>query len=187
MTRNITAAFRTELNAESLRPAVLVKGGFDSGDLNLWTGVGDIVFDGDTYQGTGNLLNIEQIQETQKLQANGVVFVMNGAVDALVSIALSESYQWRPISAWLAVLDEDFQLIADPHKIFSGKMDVMEISDNGEASTIAVNAESNLIDLQNSRETRYTNEDQLARFPGDVGLQFMPNNSDVEITWGSGQ
>ncbi len=185
MGRDVTTAFNDEITASHLRPAVLLKGSFDSGDLNLWTGIGDLSFAGDTYLGAGHLLDMQPIKETQKIQANGAVFSLAGCIDALVSIAMSEEYQWRPIAAWLAVLDTNYQLIADPHKIFAGKMDVIEIADNGDSSTIALNAESNLIDLKNNKERRFTHEDQLAAFAGDLGLEFMPTNSDVEITWGA--
>lgn len=186
MTRSVTTAFGNEIAASNLRPALLIKAEFDSGDLNLWTGYDEIVYAGDTYTGGANVLSIDTVKETQKLQANGMTFGLNGVDTSIISIALTEEYQWRPISMWLAVLDEDYQLIADPKKIFAGRMDVMEISDEGNVATVAVNAESNLIDLKDSRERRYTFEDQINEYAGDLGLEFMPTNSDVEITWGAG-
>lgn len=185
MARDITTAFENEINAAHLRPAVFVKGEFDSGDINLWSGVGNITYSGDTYLGAGQLLNFNPVKETQKIQANGVEFTLNGCVDSLVSIAMNEEYQWRPISTWLGVLDDDFQIIANPYKIFAGKMDIIEIVDTGENSAITVKAESNLIDLKDTKERRYTHEDQIAEFTGDLGLEFMPTNADVEITWGA--
>ena len=186
MTRDVTTAFSDEIEASNLRPALLIKAEFDSGDINLWTGYDEITYDSDTYIGGANILSVDNVKETQKLQANGMKFGLDGLNSSIISIALTEEYQWRPISMWLAVLDEDYQLIDDPKKIFAGKMDVMEISDEGDTSSIVVNAESNLIDLKDSRERRYTFEDQINEFAGDVGLEFMPTNRDVEITWGSG-
>lgn len=186
MTRSVTTAFNDEIIASNLRPALLIKAEFGSGDLNLWTGEGEIVYDGDTYTGARNILGIKEVKETQKLQANGMDFSLSGIDTSIISIALNEEYQWKPISMWFAVLDVDYQLIADPKKIFAGKMDVIGISDEGDTANVTVTAESNLIDLKDSRERRYTYEDQIDAFPGDVGLQFMPTNSDVEITWGKG-
>lgn len=184
MARDITTAFENEVNSTHLMPALFIKAEFDSGDLNLWSGHTDITWDGDVYLGAGKVLTVNSIKETQKIQANGAEFTMNGCVDALVSLAMSEEYQWRPISAWLGILDTDYTIIADPYKIFSGKMDVIEIADTGKDSIITVRAESNLIDLKETKERRYTHEDQIAEFAGDMGLEFMPTNADVEILWG---
>lgn len=186
MTRTVTTAFEDEIEAKELRPALLIKAEFDSGDLNLWTGYGDIVYAGDTYTGGGNVLSIDAVKETQKLQANGMNFGLTGVDSSIIAIALTEEYQWRPLSMYLAVLDEDYALIADPKKVFAGKMDVIEISDEGETANIGLAVESNLIDLKDSKERRYTHEDQIAEFAGDLGLEFMPTNADVEITWGAG-
>ena len=86
---------------------------------------------------------------------------------------------------WFAVLNPDFSIIADPYKIFSGRMDIMEITDSGNDSSIVLNAENNLIDLKENRERRYTPEDQKRYFTGDLGLDFVPNIQEIEILWGS--
>lgn len=186
MARLVTNEFAQELDADLLRPALLVKAEFKNGDLCLWTGNKDISFNGDNYIGAGQLLGISGISETQKLQANNLVFSLSAMPTSLISIALSEEYQWQPISMWFAVLDKNFNLINDPYLIFAGKMDVLEISDDGETGSITISAENNLISLKDAKERRYTQEDQMAYFPGDKGLEFMPTNSDLEITWGAG-
>jgi hypothetical protein len=184
MARDITTDFETELTSKVLRPALFVKAEFPSGDLNLWTGRGERTIGADTYYGSGNVMAIEEVKETQKLQANGLAFTLSGIDSALISAALTEEYQWQPITMNFAVLDEDLQII-DTYQMFSGKMDVIEIEDTGETSNFRLNAESDLIDLTNSRERRYTNEDQQNEFAGDLGLEFMPTNADTVITWGN--
>lgn len=184
MARTLTAAFQAETEAVLLRPGLLVKAEFDSGDTLMWTGNKDLSFGGDTYLGVGDFLGVGPVQETQQLVANGVQFVLTGIKSSLVSIALTEKYQWRPITMWFAVFDTSGALIADPYKTFSGKMDIMEITDNGTTSTITLNAENNLIDLKDSKERRYTPEDQKAAFAGDLGLDFVPLIQDVQINWG---
>ena len=68
MTRSLTAGMVTEATAPSLRPILLVKIAFDSGDLNLWTGIGDLVFSGDTYTGAGDLLAFSPVEESDDLR-----------------------------------------------------------------------------------------------------------------------
>jgi len=185
MSRDITAGFEAEIEADELRPALLVKLEFGSGDVLAWTGVGDLIYDSETYTGLGNFLTISPVQESQKLEANGLQFVLSGVNSSLVSLALTEDYQWRPISLFFAVLDADYSLIADPYQLFKGRMDIMEITDDGNESTIALNAENILIDLKESKERRLTPEDQIRYFPNDKGLNFVPTVQDIELAWGT--
>lgn len=185
MARDISSAFTDEINAKLLRPAFFIKAEFDSGDVRVWTGIGEKTYDSETYQGLGNFLSMSAIQESQDLQANGVQFNLSGVPSSYISIALAEDYQWRPISMWFAVLDTDKSIIADPYLVFQGKMDVLEIVDNGEESSLVMYAENDLIILTRDKERRYTPEDQKKDYPSDKGFDFVPLIQDVEITWGS--
>jgi hypothetical protein len=49
---------------------------------------------------------------------------------------------------------------------------------------VSISYESRLIDLERSRESRYTNEDQQRAFPGDRGFEFVPSLQDLSLTWG---
>lgn len=187
MARDITSGFQDEIDAQVLRPCLLVKGEFDGGDLNLWSGYGELSWGGDTYTGAGNLLNVTAVEESQELKANSVVFELDGLDAAIVSIALSEDYQGRPVTCWFAVLDTSGAIIADPYKLFSGQMDVMEVTDDGEKAILKMSAESDLIDLRDAKERRYTPEDQKLYYPNDKGLDFVPKINDIELTWGAGR
>jgi hypothetical protein len=187
MARDLTAGMITEVDASSLRPIFLIKAEFDSGDLRFWTGYGNITYDSETYVGSGQLLEIQQISETQELVANSVDVVLNGVPSSLVSTALSEDYQGRPLSIWFGALDENGAIVADPYLVFKGQMDVMEINDDGETATIAVTNESSLIGLRDNKERRYTDEDQKAEYPNDRGFEFVALSQDVELDWGAGR
>ena len=49
---------------------------------------------------------------------------------------------------------------------------------------MSVTAESRLIDLDVTRERRYTDADQKIDFPDDKGLEFIADIQDKEIIWG---
>lgn len=183
MARDITTGFQTEIEADSLQPILLVKAEFDEGDVNFWTGFGDLVFDGDTYNGAGNLLAVTQVQETQELKANNVTFQLTGLPSSIIAIALDTNYQGRPITLFFGALDSDFNLVVDPYQLFSGKMDTMRINDNGDTATIDILSESDLIDLRNRNDSKYTPENQKINFPNDTGLDFVPTIQEVEIIW----
>lgn len=186
MARDISSGFQTEIEAQQLNPIILYKAEFDSGDLLLWTGYGDIDYDGDTYVGSGDLLKMSQVEETQDLVANGVTFELTGVNTSIVSLALNEEYQNRPITVYFGVLDDAGDLINDPYLMFKGVMDVMSISDDGSDSVIRVNTESELSDMREGRARNYTPEDQKSEYPNDKGLEFVPTVQDIVLTWGSG-
>jgi hypothetical protein len=186
MARDITSGFEAEIEADTLKPVLLLKAQFDSGTVYMWTGYGDLVFNSETYSGVGHFLAIDGVEETQELRAASTKFKLAGIPSGLLSLALSENYQGRNIFCYFGVLDTAGALIADPYLVFKGKMDVMEITDNGETAEITVSAENDLIDLRTVRERKYTPEDQRAYYPTDKGLDFVPTIQDVQITWGVG-
>jgi hypothetical protein len=184
--RDITSGFQAEIEASRLRVALLFKAEFDSGDLRLWTGYGELIWNGEIYTGSGDLLKLDSIAETQELVANGASFELSGVPSALVSIALNEPYDGRKITANFAVMDDTGAIIADPYQIFSGLMDVMETEDDGTTGTISIASESDLITLRESDERRYTDEDQKSEYPDDTGFSFVARIQDIELTWGAG-
>jgi hypothetical protein len=80
--------------------------------------------------------------------------------------------------------DTSRNVIADVYTVFKGKMDVLNISEQGNTATITLNIESRLISFDLPVDRKYTLEDQQVDFPNDVGFEFIPDLQDKEITWG---
>lgn len=187
MSRNLTSPVSTALAAESVRLAYLVELAFDSGAVRLWTGAGnfDWTATGRTFTGAGTLLEVSAVEETQRVEANGIDITLSGISSTIVSYALTENYRNRRVRVWLALFDPTSgALIADPVSIFAGRMDTMHLTDAGETSQVRVTCESRLIDLQRPRERRFTDEDQQELFPGDLGLEYVAGLQEREIAWG---
>ncbi len=185
MARDITSGLQTETDSDSLSPILIFKAEFDSGDLNLWTGYGELIWNSDTYVGSGDLVEMSPIEESQTLSASGVTFELSGVDGAIISIAQNEDTFYRPITAWFAVLDSDGNLIADPYKVFSGKIDGLEWRDDGETAGVVISCEGDLIVLKRAKESRYTQEDQRSVYASDEGLDFVATSQDIELPWGA--
>jgi len=184
MSRNITTAFNNILESDNLSPFLAVDLAFDGGNFVAWTGYGNITFFGTTFVGSGDFLNVSQISETADIQANGINITLSGIPSDLISSALNETYQGRPAKLYLGLLDANGAVVSDPYLVFSGRMDTMGIEDSGDTANIGLTAESRLIDLERSRERRYTSEDQKIDYPNDKGLEFIADLQDKEIVWG---
>ena len=184
MTRTITSAVNTEMTAAELSPFFAVEMDFSDGIVRLWTGYGTITIDGNDFLAGGDILSVSSISENAEVQANGVTINLSGLSTSLVASALTTAYQGRDCNVYVGVLDDSNAVIADPIKIFAGKMDVMTVEDDGATAEITVTAESKLIDLERSRQRRYTSEDQRIDFPDDKGLNFIAGLQDKQVVWG---
>ncbi len=185
MARNLTAAVETELDAANVRPILLVEFDFPSGMARFWTGIGDFVWNGQTFTGAGDLLDIGPVEETDEVRATEAEFTLAGLASDRVNLdrALAENYQQRPARMWLAFLAANGQVVADPIQVFDGRMDRMPIVEDGSTTTIKLVAESELVALGRARDRRYTPEDQKIAFPSDKGLDFVPTIQNREIRW----
>lgn len=184
MTRSVTSAVNTIFESDSVKPFLAIDLAFDGGNFVAWTGYGNLEFGGTTYVGAGDFLSVSPVKENAEVQANGIDISLSGIPSDLISSALNETYQGRSCKLFLGVLDSSNAVVADPITLFSGRMDLMTIDDSGDTASLNVTAESRLIDLDRTRERRYTSEDQKIDFPNDKGLEFIADLQDKEITWG---
>lgn len=179
----MTPAFQAAVAAKNYQPILLIEGFFDSGTLRFWTGYGDLVWSGNTFIGSGQVIGLSDVTETNAVESNSVTFMLNGIPSTNLSFALTENYQNRVVKYWLGLLSNGV-LIADPVALFVGRADSMTIRDNGETADIALKAESHLADLLRPRARRYTQEDQKIDYPSDLGLQFVRDIQDKTYRFG---
>lgn len=176
--------FSTSLNEKFLSNAVelfvAVELMLDTGALRLWSGIGDKTISGNVYTGTGSLLGVSGIEETDDLSSPGATITLNGVDSALVSLAIQEPYQNRDCRILLGSGDDFFE-------IFSGFMDVMTIEDSGETCVISLSVESRLIILDRIVPLRYTQETQNSRYPGDTFFSTVASLQDKKVEWNMGE
>lgn len=182
--RTISAGMVSEVTTAQLSPILLAELNFTP-PVYLWTGYGTLTYNGIGYLGLGTLGTISPVQETTDLSARGIAMQLSGVPTALVSEALTDDYQGRACSVMFGALSTTAGLVASPITIFSGRMDVMQISDDGQTSQITMTAENKLIDFKRTREIRYTDEEQQRLYSGDLGLEFVNAIQEKTIYWGN--
>lgn len=204
--RDISAEMIAEFSGPSVSPVLMAEMFFDSQTIGMWTGLGTLTWGEKSFFGGGNLIGLSPIEESQGTEAKGVVVSLNGISPTLISLALAERCRGRKFNLYLGsvittryvatedepgrVLTEDGgyvllenNLVDSPLRMFSGLMDVMEITDNGNTANIRLSVENALIIGQRNKVARYTMEDQRKRFPSDRGLDFINQLQDKEIVW----
>jgi hypothetical protein len=184
MSRSITSGLNTEFGNSDLKPIFLVKIVWDSGTSYVWSGYDDLSWDGQTWTGTGNLGTFGAVSETQEVRAEGMNFTLSGVPSALISQVLSDGRQGNEVSLWIGALDSSNNIVADPYQLFKGLMDVPGIEEGGDTSMITLSAENRLIELERSREVRYTDQFQKGRFSSDKGFEYIASLQNKSINWG---
>lgn len=183
-TRTIASAMQTAITGSLVYPGLLVYMDFTSGAVRVWNGYGDLSWDSQTWLGVGNLGEIGEITETEQIRANGTTLTLNGIPTEIANLFLGERYWGREVSIWFAAFSSGAAIVADPVKIFSGRMDNADITEAGETAAITVYCESRLADLQRPRNRRRTHQDQQIDYPGDDGFEYTASLMEADLYWG---
>jgi hypothetical protein len=183
MPRTITSGMLAAIKAANLSPAWFVLITFASGPVYLWTGYGDVTWNGHTWTGAGDILGISTIEEGSDVQARGVTLTLCGISSALLADALGDFQVGLPVTIYLGAFSGS-SLISDPITAWSGRTDQPTVEVGGETATIAVQCESRLMEMNVPVNRRWTNDDQQREHPGDLGFQFVSSIQEVAINWG---
>ena len=182
--RGLTNDMVTEVSASQLSPILLASLSFAT-PVHIWTGYGTITVGSTAYLGIGTLGSISPVEETTDLAARGISMQLSGVPTAMLAVALTENYQGRECSVLFGALQASGALVSSPVTIFSGRMDVVSINDDGQNATIGMTAENKLVDFRRPREVRYTDQEQKNLFPSDKGLEFVTAIQEKQIYWGN--
>lgn len=186
MSRGLSGAMLSAVAAGTVYPILFGYFNFTGGVVRVCTHDKDVSWDGYTWTGLGSMVGVEAVAESKDVKANGIVFSLNGIPSSLITEILTNRSRGRECSLWFGAFVSG-ALVADPHKIFSGRMDQPVIEDTGETCNVSISAEGRLVDLQRSRERRFTHEDQQVEYAGDLGLQYVAGLQNREVNWGTGK
>lgn len=187
MARNLDTDLRNALNDTVIRPLFLVEVNTPSGAYRFCSGQGSFYWSGSPlleWLGVGNLGSITAITETRDVRAEGIKLRLSGIPSAMVTLVLADAVPGYEVNVWIAMLTEANVLMGEPYQAFSGELDAVSEIESGETSTIEIAVESELIRLQRANESRYTHEQQIARFPGDLGFEYVEALQDYNIQFG---
>ncbi len=180
--RSLSATTIAVLNGQVIRMVQLVYLGFASPiGLNLSTM--PITWDGVVYQGAGAIGAISEIDDSPG-EIKGLTFSLAGVDPAYISLALDDAavVQGTPCYIRTALLDENYTVVDAPLD-WSGRLDTMSITEDGETCTISVTAESSAVDLLNGVATTYSSADQKAIDPTDRAFDYLLSQVGQPVVW----
>lgn len=185
MARALSSAMQTAIAASPVRPVLLIEQAFRSGTAYLWTGVGSLSWNSQTWLGVGDLISVSELEESAEISAKGVTISLKGVQSTDITQALTEMARNKPGKIRMALIDANGAVVATPKIMFSGKLDTCMVEDGPDTCTISIALESELIDLERTREARLTDVEQQKRYPGDRGLENVAALQDADIPWGA--
>ena len=184
MSRGIHANMEAAISADAVKPFFLVDLMFTS-PVYLWSGGYTLSHSSNSYLGSGDLLTVEVPEESQDLGAVGVKLTLSGLTGTnILSAALQQEYQGKSVVIKLGAFDSSGNIVTNPVVIFEGFMDIMQIVEDGDSSTITLNVENKLIRLETANHRRYTDSDQRIDHAGDRGFEFITDIQEKQIKWG---
>ena len=182
--QGLDASIVNRLGADEQAIFFAVKAEFDTDDILVWSGIDDLIIGSDTYTGAGTLLSISNSEDNLELKSNGLVVSLSGMDTTVVNYALTENYQNRPITIFMGYVMGGTNEVAGTLTLFKGRMTSLVINDTPDGSTVTIDAENRLVDLDRPSNLRYTKESQNFLHSGDTGFNRVASLQDKQINWG---
>ena len=182
--QGLDASIVTRLGADEQALFFAVKAEFDTDDILVWSGTDDLTINSETYNGAGTLLSISNTEDNLELKSNGLVVALSGMDTTVVNYALTENYQNRTITVFMGYVMGGTNEVAGTLTLFKGRMTSLVINDTPEGSTVTIDAENRLVDLDRPSNLRYTKESQNFLHSGDTGFNRVASLQDKQINWG---
>ena len=170
------------LNGQTVLMVQLVYLGF-SPPIGLNLSNFDIVYSGTTYKGAGSIGAVSEIDDSPG-EIKGLTFSLSGVDPAYIALALDDAavVQGTPCYIRTALLDSSYQVVDAPLD-WSGRLDTMSITEDGETCTISVTAESTAVDLLKGYASTFSDPDQRAIDPTDRAFEYLNSQVGQPVVW----
>lgn len=181
MTRTIDSNTLRAMTRLDYRPVVLVEIDTPSLPIRLTSNTQDIVFESNTY--TANALGgISTISETADLNDAQISIIFSGIDPAIKAVVASPDFINSSVTVHIQFFDENWQPSGDGLIYFIGSAASQNIA-SGQSSDITVSCKSKVATLSRPRSERYSDQEQQAQYPGDLGMQYASELASKEIIW----
>ena len=185
----------------SIAQAVLVHMDFQGAPKRWWTGFGELVVGGQSWQGLGDLIGVSQIESSYSVSARQVTFTVAATPDMLgLALNAKDRVRDRDVSIYLQLFANatlvsftpgggeilSGEPIGSPMSLFTGTMQRMPFEGEGTTKRrITVEAWGIWMKRNAAPRGRWTDSDQKARYPGDRGFERLPLYTKYETKWRS--
>jgi len=168
-----------------VRAAYLIELEFTTETMCLWTGYWPIEAAGRTWTGLGKVGSVSGLDLSPGMAQQPVTLTLSG-IDTTIAArakAHEDEVRGRRARIWLQYFDSSWQPLDQPWGLFAGKMDKMSIEIGATLGSVSLTVEHILVAKHRPPYGYYSHADQIARFPGDLGLERMALNQNRKVAF----
>ena len=184
MSRDIGAANAATVQGSHVHIVNLVSIAFDD-PVYAHSGYGQISYNGNNYLGVGSLGAISEAKESEVLGPSSITLTLSGIDPKMLAEALDSSNYGALVTIYEGYRQDDGTLVEDPWVFWRGTVEYATSSEDQE-STINLLCQHDLAVVDERDNSRFTDEDQLQRYPGDRIFEFITQMLDLRLEWGGG-
>lgn len=186
--KSLTPAVDEALRGRELRLAILASFVLPGGATHrFWSGAGTLTWDGAGFTGVARLGRITGAGETAEIRATETIYSLAGIsdFDSLDDFLSATPIRGGTATAWLALLDDAEQVIAEPVMIDESILDTATPAFAADGSAVLnLNATSAIFRWQKPIGRFITHEDQQETYPGDTGFDRIPTEvASKQVSW----
>ncbi len=153
-----------------------------------WTGFGPLrTSDGQLWEGTSGVTGISGLAMPLGTASQQVSFSLSGVDPRIMALAQQQSdrVKGQDCAVFVQLFNEDWSLRGPRRHAWSGALDVMTYKAGDGVYTVELTAENIWAGRRKPAHGYYTDADQQARYPGDLGCQFVASLPGKTINWPS--
>jgi hypothetical protein len=182
MPRSLPSQMITAFPSNAIALCFLVDLQLVSGADHVWSGIGSVVWNGNTYRGVGSLGAIGEISESSEVRAPGTSVGLSGIDPTILNETLDDIQQGAPVTVWAALFSEGAIVCA--YSLYAGTVDKPALNIGPDTFSVALALETKMANLQRASNRRYTAADQRNYYPLDSGFNWVETLNDIALLWG---
>lgn len=150
------------------------------GAVRAWDGIGEHVYDGNTYLGVGGLAAVSGLSQSADIQNHAVEVELNG-VPLSAMQDTDPDIRGNAATITLVWMQVDGTVIA-ARTVFSGIGDILVSEIDEKTLKLTARLKGKLADWGSPVRANYTLNDQLRRHPGDTGFSEMSELENLTVS-----
>lgn len=182
MPRIIDSGDVGDIQGRSTHPVILGKFLFDT-PVYVHTGLGTIIFEGDSYLGIGVQGGISGLVETFSLVPAPVEVSLSGIYPQFFNEVLNSGNYHDRIILYYAHRNDNGTLRGTPWIMYRGRLKKNRLR-KGDENVAVFTIQHVLSVLNKRRNAKYTDEEQQRRYPGDNAFARVQQMETVQLLWG---
>ena len=182
MPRGLSASFEAALSDEVLVPVITAYLAFENDPVLAWSGLGNLVVDGVTYEGVGGAFALEPFRDTSDTRITSLKCQLGFVqADYLPDLEVT-SWEEREAIFQVVMLDPTDLSVIDTTEVFRGEMDTLSVEVGEKDSTLTLTIVNEMVKLKQIWGASYSVADSLAGAnPLDTGMRFLPGIQGKKI------